>query len=66
MNVLGISVPIVAIIALIFAYGLASWVGKVDAGTERMQEISGYIRQGAMAFLKREYKIMVIVILALL
>lgn len=65
MNVLAISAPIAAIVALIFAFGLASWIGKMDEGTERMKEIAGYIKQGAMAFLKREYKTMVIVILAL-
>jgi len=65
MNNLAIIAPIVAIIALVFAYGLASWINKVDEGTERMKEIAGYIREGSMAFLKREYKTMVVVILVL-
>lgn len=65
MKIIAVLAPVIAIIALLFAYGLSSWIGKMDEGTERMKEISGYIREGAMAFLKREYKAMVIVILVL-
>lgn len=57
--------PIVAIIGLFVAFCLASWVGRADAGNEKMKEIAGFIREGAMAFLKREYRTMVIVIIAL-
>lgn len=49
-------VPVVGIIALIFAYMLASRINKVDVGNDRMKEISSYIQEGAMAFLTREYK----------
>lgn len=65
MNLLAVTAPVAAILALIFAYGLSSWINKMDEGTDRMKEISGYIREGAMAFLKREYKTMVFVILVL-
>lgn len=65
MDVLAITAPVAAIVALIFAYGLSSWISKVDEGTDRMKEIAGYIREGSMAFLKREYKAMAIVILVL-
>lgn len=65
MNVLAILAVVAAIIGLAVAVGLASWIGKADEGTDRMKEISGYIREGAMAFLSREYKIMVIVIVVL-
>lgn len=57
--------PVAALIGLIVAFVLASWIGKADEGTDRMKEISGYIREGAFAFLKREYKTMVIVIAVL-
>ncbi len=62
MDIIAIIVPICAVLALIVAYALASWIGKLDEGTDRMKEISGYIREGAMAFLKREYKYMAVVI----
>ena len=54
-----------AIVGLIVAVVLATWIKKQDQGTDRMKEISGFIREGAFAFLKREYKIMAIVILVL-
>lgn len=54
-----------ALAALIVAFALTKWIGSVDEGTDRMKEIAGYIREGAMAFLKREYKTMVIVIVVL-
>jgi len=53
---------IAAAFGLIVAFCLASWIGKADEGTDRMKEIAGYIREGAMAFLTREYKTMIIVI----
>ena len=56
---------IAAIIGLVVAFCLAAWIKKADEGTDRMKEIAGYIREGAMAFLAREYKTMVIVIVVL-
>ncbi len=58
-------VPIAAAVGLLVAFCLSSWISKSDEGTDRMKEIAGYIREGAMAFLKREYKTMVIVIAVL-
>ncbi len=52
--------PIVGVVALIFAFTLANYISKVDEGTDRMKEIAAYIREGAMAFLTREYKSLVI------
>ncbi len=48
------------LLALVFAMAQASWVGKQEVGTERMDELSGFIREGAMAFLKKEYRVLVI------
>ena len=42
--------------ALLFALVKSSWVAKQDAGTDKMKEIAGHIREGAMAFLYAEYK----------
>ncbi len=51
------------ILALLYALIKASWVSKQDAGNARMIEIAGNIREGAMAFLKREYSILVIFVI---
>ena len=51
-------VPIFGIIALIYTFIQSSWVTKQNAGSTRMQEIAGYIADGAMAFLKAEYIVM--------
>lgn len=57
--------PAIGVIALVFAFILASKINKVDAGTDRMKEIAGYIHEGSMAFLTREYKVLVIFIAVL-
>ena len=54
-----------AAFGLIVAFCLAAWILKADEGNDRMKEIAGYIREGAMAFLRREYKTMAIVIVVL-
>lgn len=46
-------------LAILMAVLLTIWVGKQDTGTDRMREIAGFIREGAIAFLKREYLYMV-------
>ncbi|NLW78715.1 MAG: sodium-translocating pyrophosphatase [Ruminococcaceae bacterium] len=51
---------VVSVLALITALSLSAWIKKQNPGNERMQEITGYIREGAMAFLLREYRIIVI------
>lgn len=65
METLAIIAPVCAIAALVVAYALSAWINKVDEGLERMKEIAGFIREGSMAFLRREYKTMVFVIIAL-
>lgn len=63
-----ILVPIFGILALIYTFVQSAWVQKQNAGNDRMKEISGHIADGAMAFLKAEYKIMLyfVVIVAVL
>ena len=53
-------VPVLGIVALLFAAYLAAKVNKQDAGTDRMKEIAAAISDGAKAFLTAEYKILVI------
>ena len=55
-------IPIIGIIALLVAAGLAANVKKQSEGTDRMKEIAAAIHEGAQAFLMSEYKILVIFI----
>ncbi|WP_423737968.1 sodium-translocating pyrophosphatase [Chitinophaga caseinilytica] len=61
-------IPLFGLIALLFTAVQSAWVSKQDAGNERMQEIARHIAEGAMAFLKAEYKILTyfVIIAALL
>ena len=65
MNYILISAPIIGILALIFAFYKASSIDKIKPGNDRMQEISKYIQDGAMAFLSRQYKSLGIFVVAL-
>jgi K(+)-stimulated pyrophosphate-energized sodium pump len=51
-------VPVMGLIGLLYTFVKFNWVSKQDAGTDRMKEISQYIAEGAMAFLKAEWKIL--------
>ena len=55
--------PITAVIALLFAGGLSRSILKKDAGTPGMIKISRAIRDGAMTFLNKEYKMLVVFVL---
>ena len=57
--------PVVGVLALLFAFYKASSINKIDPGNDRMKEISSYIQEGAMAFLRREYKALAIFIVVL-
>lgn len=61
-------VPVFGVLALLFTFIQSSWVNKQNAGNEKMKVISGHIADGAMAFLKAEYKIMMyfVIIVAIL
>jgi K(+)-stimulated pyrophosphate-energized sodium pump len=51
-------IPVFGIIGLLYTAWKSAWVSKQDAGNDRMKEISTYIAEGAMAFLKAEYKVL--------
>ncbi|GAA4155856.1 sodium-translocating pyrophosphatase [Chryseobacterium ginsenosidimutans] len=61
-------VPIFGVIALLYTFLQSNWVSKQNAGNEKMKIISGHIADGAMAFLKAEYKVLTyfVVIVAIL
>jgi K(+)-stimulated pyrophosphate-energized sodium pump len=61
-------VPLLGIIGLLYTFVKFRWVAKQEDGTDRMREISRHIAEGAMAFLKAEWRILgyFVVIMALL
>ncbi|KAB2841700.1 MAG: sodium-translocating pyrophosphatase, partial [Melioribacteraceae bacterium] len=56
-------IPLMGLLALIYSFAKNSWITKQDAGNEKMVEIAGYIRDGAIAFLRTEYKILAIFVI---
>jgi K(+)-stimulated pyrophosphate-energized sodium pump len=49
-------IPAAGLLALLFTYIKSSWVSKQDVGDENMARIAGHISEGAMAFLRAEYR----------
>ena len=52
------------ILAMLFSFWKTSWINKQDEGTERMKQIGASIADGAMAFLKAEYRVLTIFVIA--
>lgn len=50
-------VPISALLALLFAWIFYKSMKAQDEGTDRMKEIAEYVREGAMAYLRRQYTV---------
>lgn len=62
-NTLLIAIPFFGVLALLFIAVRARWVSNQDAGTDKMKRIAAAIAEGAMAFLKAEYKILAIFVI---
>jgi len=56
--------PLFGVLALLFVFYKNAWVSKQDPGNEKMQTIASNISKGAMAFLKAEYKVLAIFVIA--
>ena len=56
--------PLFGILALLFVFYKNAWVSKQDSGNEKMQNIASNISKGAMAFLRAEYKVLAIFVIA--
>jgi K(+)-stimulated pyrophosphate-energized sodium pump len=54
-SLMWLAIPIAAVIAIIVTVYLILWIFKQEPGSEKMQEVSAAIREGAFAFLKRQY-----------
>lgn len=65
MEFILISSVVVAVLALIYAAFKASYINKQPIGNARMEEIAKYIQEGAMAFLKREYRTLAVFVVVL-
>ena len=61
MNPLFYAVPCASVLALLFAFIFYRQMKKQDEGTPTMKQIAQYVREGAMAYLKQQYKVVVIV-----
>ncbi len=65
MNLLFYLVPTASVIALFFAAWFYRQMRKEDEGTPTMRQIAQYVREGAMAYLKQQYKVVTIVFVIL-
>jgi len=53
-------IPALGIVGLLYMLVLRSWVVKQDTGTEKMSKLASYVKEGAMAFLNAEYRILAV------
>ncbi len=51
-------VPLLGVLALAYTYFRSAWIDRQDAGDENMRVLAGYIADGAMAFLRAEWKVL--------
>ena len=59
MESIAIYLPIIlAVVGLLYMFVKKAWVMKQDAGDGKMKEISDHIYEGALAFLKAEYRLL--------
>ena len=65
MNYLFYLVPAAAVVALVFAYIFFRQMMKESEGTVTMKQIAQFVREGAMAYLKQQYKVVIIVFIVL-
>jgi K(+)-stimulated pyrophosphate-energized sodium pump len=58
MHPIAYAIPVFGLLALLYTFWRSAWVTRQDAGNERMSTIAGHIADGALAFLKAEYKVL--------
>ena len=52
-------IPLFGVLGLLYTLWKSSWISKLDAGTDKMKKIASHIAEGAMAFLKAEYRVLI-------
>lgn len=65
MDFLLLAAPVIGVLALLFALYKSKYIESQAPGSDRMKEVASYIEQGAMAFLKREYRSVAIFVVVL-
>lgn len=63
MNNIIYIVPLLGLLGLVVMAVKSSWVKKQDAGDSKMQELANHIREGALAFLSAEYRVLAIFVI---
>ncbi len=63
-QILSYLIPVLGIVGLGFTYWKSTWVSQQEVGTDRMARIADNITEGAMSFLKAEYSILFLFVLA--
>lgn len=63
MNNIIYLIPLLGILGLVVMAVKSAWVKKQDAGDQKMQELANHIREGALAFLKAEYRVLTIFVI---
>jgi K(+)-stimulated pyrophosphate-energized sodium pump len=64
MNTIIYTIPVLGVLGLLYTLWKSAWVQKQDPGTEKMQKIANHIYEGAMAFLRSEYKVLFIFVVS--
>ena len=62
-NPLVLMIPLSGIAAVLFALWKSNWINKQNPGNEKMQEIGLAVREGATAFIQREYRVLTIFVI---
>ena len=65
MEILIYVLPLIGIIGLLYTWIKSAWITKQEVGTEKMARIAKSIADGAMAFLKAEYKVLAVFVIAI-
>lgn len=64
MNSITYAIPAFGVLALLYTFWRSSWISKQDAGNEKMKGIASAISEGAMAFLRAEYRVLAIFVIS--
>jgi len=57
------ALPALGLLGIVYVFWKSAWINKQDEGTDKMKKIAGHIAEGAMAFLKAEYRVLSIFVI---